>query len=139
MHDTGQTIQGRRGLPLGLAFDDAGELVRTVEPPADLADSCPHCQRPYDTWADDQTPAAGIRQEALRELLEFLTADEVDVARIGWRVVLLNWLIHQDKSQKELAQRCKVTEARVSQALKSERAILTRFYRGEMRHDDSPA
>lgn len=64
MPDTGQTIQGRRGLPLGLAFDDTGEVVPTVEPPDSLGDACPYCSRPY----DDQTPAAGIPAVAIEHL-----------------------------------------------------------------------
>lgn len=125
--------------PDGCGWEDAGVpvAVRVVLPPDD--DACPHCKRPYDTEADDQTPVADVRQAALRELLAFLCADEDDATRIGWRVVLLDWLIHQDETQKELAQRCNVTEARVSQALKSERAILTRFYAGKTRQPEKTA
>lgn len=50
--------------PVGLAFDDAGEVVPTVEPPHSLGDACPYCSRPY----DDQTPAAGIPAVAIEHL-----------------------------------------------------------------------
>lgn len=138
----GTHIHAHRQSPDACGWEcSAGEpiTIRIVQPAPDMGDRCPHCGRNYADQADDQAPVADVRQEALRELLAFLAAGEVDVSRIGWRVVLLDWLIHQDESQKELARRCKVTEARVSQALKSERAILTRFYAGKTRQPSETA
>ena len=35
-------------LPTGFGWDDSGERVPTCDPPAELGDRCPHCQKPYD-------------------------------------------------------------------------------------------
>ncbi len=114
--------------PEQFAFDEHHAQVPTVMPDADLGEVCPHCQRPYDTPEGlSAAEQARIRQEAIRETLAFLAGDTASVNRVGWRAVLLAWLVDKRQSQRAIALRFNVTEGRVSQALKSLRREIRSF------------
>jgi len=131
MQDTCQSIIERRPLRPGFGFDDVGEVVPIAEPAHDLGDVCPHCSRSYHEEGTGQD-VAEIREQAIREVLDFLTAGEVEVNRIGWRCSLTAWLVNrQQESQRELAARLGVTEGRISQSLKSARDEIARFIRAK--------
>jgi len=125
--------------PSNLAFDDQGEVVCTVQPPADLGDVCPHCSRSYHEEGLTSLDVAEIREQAIREVLDFLTAGEVEVNRIGWRCSLTAWLVNRQESQRELAARLGVTEGRISQSLKSARDEIARFIRAKQGQASSVA
>lgn len=82
-----------------MAYDDNGEPVPVVHPPAGLGDCCPHCARPYD--GPDQAAAAPVDMAALlkahalgkadgqRELLATLFRGAVSAQQIVERASVL--------------------------------------------------
>ena len=104
-------------------FDDGGARVAVTHPPGDLGDRCPHCRR---TYVDEAPDATATRQAAMREVLQWLAAED-DIRRIGWRCVLASWFISRDESQQELASRLGVSGAAISKVVKAFRSEITLY------------
>lgn len=103
-------------LPAGFGWDDSGEPVPVVHPPAGLGDACPCCRRSYAPAEPDAADLDAERQETIRRLLDRL-AGSGSLRQIGWRCALAAWLVDPAETQAQLARRLGVTPAAVSLAL----------------------
>jgi Trp operon repressor len=109
-----------KALPrLGLSFSaESGERVAVVD--FDYGD----CEADSDE--------ARIRQETIRRLFDFLVRHSARPEQVGARVLELAYLLHCRevgcRSQKELARRLGVSEARVSAAIKSIRKEIAELF-----------
>lgn len=128
MHE-GQHVPMHRPPPLGLAFDDTGEVVPTVEPPADLGDRCQTCGKLYDAPDPPGFEADETRRQTLLRILCWLAAEN-DLRRIGWKCALAHWLIAQNESQTELAARLGVSKAAITQSLNGFRSEIAQCLQG---------
>jgi len=73
----------------------------------------------------DELDIRRARQETIVRLLQWLTSDNRRAKGVGQKAIVAAWLIQPIGTQRDLARRLGVTEARASQLIKEVRADLS--------------
>ena len=97
-----------------IAFDEQHRRIAVVWPEA-----LDHPDLP------DELDIRRARQETIVRLLQWLTSDNRRAKGVGQKAIVAAWLIQPIGTQRDLARRLGVTEARASQLIKEVRADLS--------------
>lgn len=96
-----------------IAFDEQHRRIAVVWPNHDELDG------------PDELDIRRARQETIVRLLQWLTSDNRRAKGVGQKAIVAAWLIQPIGTQRDLARRLGVTEARASQLIKEVRADLS--------------
>jgi len=103
-----------------VAFDEQHQRVAVVWPEdPDAPEALDHPDLP------DECDVRRARQQTIVRLLQWLTSDNRRAKGVGQKAIVAAWLIQPIGTQRDLARRLGVTEARASQLIKEVRADLS--------------
>lgn len=103
-----------------IGFDEAHQRIAVVWPEdPDAPEALDHPDLP------DECDVRRARQQTIARLIQWLTSDSRPAKSVGQRCIVVGYLLKPIGTQRDLARRLGVTEARASQLIKEVRADLS--------------